>query len=283
MAQILITGAGGMLGQALRSEFPSAIALERTDLDVSNPVAVARLLEKPYGEIGWIVNAAAFTGVDLAETERQSAYEANALGPGYLAQVALVVGARLVHVSTDYVFDGGSERPYEPDDPPAPQSWYGETKWRGEQAVLSNGGTVVRTSWLFGPGGKSFPRTIWRAYRAGRALQVVADQFGTPTYTPELARMLREACEANIPTGVYHAAGPEIVSWCDLARLVVESAGGDPADVKSITTSDWPTPAPRPKYSALCSRALLALGVTPHRNLADCVRQFVTDLDTDTE
>lgn len=249
------------------------------EFDITNLEHHADWILNRAGQIDVVINCSAYTAVDRAETERQAAFEVNALGVGYLAATIQSIGARLIHVSTDFVFDGTSVRPYLEDDNVAPIGAYGESKLAGEEALAGIGlATVVRTSWLFGPGGACFPRSIINAYRAGKSLKVVADQIGTPTYAPYLAEMLVQISERNIPSGTYHAAGPEICSWHTFAAKAVATAGGIPENIAACRTEDYPTPTRRPAYSALDSSKLRAAGCYFHPPLNESLPRFVETL-----
>ncbi len=278
--EALVFGGSGMLGVDLHAELRARgfepIAPSSHETDITDPGAVASLFSELKVTPKVCFNCAAFTAVDLAETERDRAYSVNALAAGYVAQMCAMVNMRLIHVSTDFVFDGEAEVPYSEDAPTHPLGVYGASKLEGERSVLSATGTVVRTSWLYGVHGKSFPRTILNAYRAGKSLRVVSDQIGCPTYTPDLARTLVDLATQSMgpPPGVFHACGPDAMSWFELAKLIVEADGGN-ADLQPCQTEEWPTPAKRPKYSVLNQSRLRALGIAPMRPTAEALREFV--------
>lgn len=279
--EALVFGGSGMLGVDLLSELRSrgfeVTAPRSSETDITDPGAVATLFSELGGSPKMCFNCAAYTAVDLAESERDRGYALNALAAGYVAQMCAMVNMRMIHVSTDFVFDGESTMPYSEDAPTHPLGVYGASKLEGERSVLAATGTVVRTSWLYGVHGKSFPRTILNAYRAGKTLRVVSDQIGCPTYTPDLARTLVDLASQPLgpPPGVFHACGPDAMSWFELAQLVVEAAGGQADEVQPCRTEDWPTPAKRPKYSVLDQSRLRALGVAPIRSTAEAIREFV--------
>ncbi len=265
----------------LRARGHEPVAPASTELDVTDPVAHAEIVTGKYGEFRWCVNCAAYTAVDKAEEEVREATELNAFGPGLLARSCLMAGARLLHISTDFVFDGEDSEPYREDAPTNPLGVYGRTKREGEEAVLTThpNAVVVRTSWLYGPNGKCFPRTIVNAWEAGKGLRVVADQVGSPTYTGDLARILVDLIERDPFPGTYHAAGPEAMSWHEVARRTLEAykriTGGQAGIlVEPIRTVDWPTPARRPRMSALSSEKLLALGIPPMQPIDEALEEF---------
>lgn len=279
---ILLIGGSGMLGQALREEFRArgwvVIAPHRSEVDVTDPSRVAELTGREWDAL---VNASAYTAVDKAESEPDEAMRLNALAPGYLAEVCSMCGRQMVHYSTDFVFDGRSSSPYRESDATHPLNTYGKTKLEGEEAVLARGGTVLRTAWLFGPHrGGGFPGKLVSLAREGKALRVVSDQIGTPTYTVDLARVTADLLVSRPPTGLYHTAGADIGSWFELAEAAIladqkqRDARDEPMNLTPITTADWPTPALRPAYSALDSSQLREAGVSPPRGFRDAIEDW---------
>ncbi|WP_129338197.1 dTDP-4-dehydrorhamnose reductase [Cellulomonas endophytica] len=261
----LVVGGNGMLGTDLRAALVRAgedvVAPDRRALDVTDAAAVRSAVQ----DVDLVVNCAAFTAVDAAETEEPAAFAVNATAPALLARAAAAAGARLVHVSTDYVFAGDGTRPYDEDDDVAPRSAYGRTKAAGEWAVLaaSRDHLVVRTAWLYGAHGPCFPRTIARVARERGAVSVVDDQVGQPTWTVDLADLVLRLVAARAPGGVYHGTATGAVSWFGFARAVVAAAGLDPETVSPTTSADFARPAPRPAYSVLGHGRLEAAGVAP--------------------
>ena len=260
----LILGGTGMLGRALVAEArrrgQPALALSHAQADVTDPGRLRYWMDGFRPEL--VINAAAFTKVDACEGEaRELAFAVNGAAVGNVAATAAAAqtaGARLVHVSTDYVFDGRlageSRRPYREDDPTAPLSVYGQSKLEGErQALRHPNALVVRTSWLFGPGGPNFAATMVGLIRQGKLpLRVVDDQEGCPTYTPFLARAILDLAPLAV-TGIVHYRNREAVTWYAFAREIA-ALWADPAqsvDVQPVTTADVPRPAPRPAYSVL--------------------------------
>lgn len=239
-------------------------ALGRAELDLTDSAAVQAEVELYRPEV--IVNAAAYTAVDAAEENEQLAHLSNAGGPALLAAAAGRVGARLVHVSTDYVFAGDGTRPYEPDDVPDPRSAYGRSKLAGELAVrevLPEASYVVRTAWVYGASGANFVKTMARLERERETVSVVDDQRGSPTWAADLARGLVELASSAAPAGIYHCTNGGDTTWYGLARAVFEELGADPDRVQPTTTAVYPRPAPRPAYSVLSSHAWTAAGLTP--------------------
>ena len=269
----VVTGSQGQLGRALVSALTrrgeSVLGLDHAALDISDPEAVKARFEA-FGEPPETVfNAAAFTHVDRCERETETAHRINGVAPGLLAEACRAVGARLVHVSTDYVFAGDASRPYTETDPPDPRSAYGRSKLEGEGRVLaaSDAFLVARTSWIFGHG-RNFLVAILeqaRARRSGEAegpLRVVDDQKGRPTWAVDLAEALL-ALALHGARGLYHVANQGVASWWDLARACLDESGFEDLAVERIATAELDLPAPRPAWSVLdCGRAE-GLGVRP--------------------
>jgi dTDP-4-dehydrorhamnose reductase len=261
--RILLTGATGQVGWELRKTLAplgEVRPLDRFGLnlaDVPTLVASVRALQP-----GIIVNAAAYTAVDKAESERDEAFAVNATGPRVLAEEARRIGALLVHYSTDYVFDGEKASPYAEDDPTHPLSVYGESKLAGEQAVLKSGcrHLVLRTSWVYGPRGRNFYLTMLRLAKERAELRVVDDQVGAPTSSLEIARATATLIEKGAQ-GLYHMTASGETTWCGFAREILKQAGIE-IPVVAIRTEDYPTPARRPRNSRLdCSKLQREHGV----------------------
>lgn len=254
--RILITGAGGMLGQDVGAAAAAAghepIALARAELDITEASAVAAAVAAARPEA--VINCAAWTNVDGAEEDHDGALAVNGPGAGHVARAAAAADAWTIHVSSDYVFDGRKFAPYVESDPPRPVSAYGNSKLQGELAVARaapDRHTVVRSSWLFGAQGQCFPKTILRLAAERDHLDVVCDQVGCPTFTGHLAAALVGLAGAA-PLGLLHVAGAGRCSWFDFAREIVAGAGLG-CDVRPIKTEQYPLPAPRPPYSVLGS------------------------------
>ena len=249
----LVTGAAGMLGRdvvkACEAHGIDAIGYTRADLDISDAAVVAAAMAGERPDI--VFNCAAYTDVDGAETAEAAATHANGYGAGVLARSASAHDAVIVQVSTDYVFDGASRRPYVESDRPAPLQAYGHSKLAGEIEVAASGERhfIVRSSWLFGPGGPNFVQTILRLGRERGALRVVDDQVGCPTYTGHLADALVTLATTD-DFGIHHVAGGGECSWHDFAAEIFDQAGID-VDLERCTTREFPRPAPRPSYSVL--------------------------------
>ena len=287
----VLTGCRGQLGHALGAQLaadPQSKVLAAVDLpevDVSDPEALEALFAALPAPAEVVANAAAFTHVDRCEREPESAQRANAQAPGLLAEACARRGARLVHVSTDYVFAGDATEPYREEDPPDPRSVYGRSKLEGERRVLgaAPSNLVVRTSWLFGRGRNFLAAILAQAGASRRGelrgpLRVVDDQRGRPTWAVDLAAGIRWLVDRRA-TGVYHVAGGGIATWWDVARLCLDEAGFGDLEVERIRSEDLRLPAPRPAWSVLdCSKAE-ALGVRM-RDWREAVRAYLRSEDS---
>jgi len=250
--KLLITGAQGQLGQALQAQFidHEVVAWGSHDLDIRQLVHVRKALNHIRPDM--VLNAAAFTQVDHAETHQEAAYRGNALGPRNLALATHEQDIPLVHFSTDYVFDGQQSRPYHEFDRPNPLSVYGQSKLAGEEQVKTGNPRHfnIRTSWLYHVIGKSFPQTILRLAKQG-PVRVVSDQFGSPTFAPHLAQAVSQLI-ATDAFGTYHLAGAGGTTWYDLTQALYRACDIS-TTVLPITTAEYPLPAPRPVYAVLTS------------------------------
>jgi dTDP-4-dehydrorhamnose reductase len=271
---VLITGAAGQVGSALVASVPPQTelqALDQRQLDISDARAVRAAVTAFRPHV--IINAAAYTAVDKAEAEPKLAAAANAKAPGHLAEAAWALkGCRLIHISTDYVFDGRADEPYKPSDAPHPLSVYGRTKLAGEQAVLdvlAERAVVLRTAWVYAPRGRNFLLTMLRLMREHGAVRVVADQKGTPTAAASIARALWCIAQHSSVQGVLHWTDAGVASWHEFAQAIAEdalAAGLLPqaVQVTPIATVEYPTAAHRPANSVLDTRASVALlGIHP--------------------
>ena len=253
--RILVTGAGGMLGRdvvrAAREHGHEVLAHARAELDATDANAVHEAVAAARADA--VVNCAAWTDVDGAESDPEGAHAVNAKGAGNVARAAAAAGARLVHVSTDYVFDGAKRTPYVESDPTGPRSAYGASKLAGEREVAAAGGShaIARSSWLFGARGRNFAATMLALAAERDEVRVVTDQVGCPTYTGHLAAALLELAGSE-QDGVVHLAGEGRCSWHDFAVEIFRQAGVE-CRVLPCTTAEMPRPAPRPAFSALAS------------------------------
>lgn len=294
MTPILVIGRSGQLATALaRSGHPGLRCVGRPDLDFDRPETLDLTME---GAPAIVVNAAAWTAVDAAEDDVAGAERANRDGPALLARLCAARGIPLIHVSTDYVFDGAKGAPYREDDPIAPHTVYGRSKAEGERAVLAahDRAIVLRTAWVYSPYGRNFVRTMLDAGAKHPTLRVVDDQHGNPTSADDLARAILDIVAAIGATGwrddyagVFHAAGAGATTWHGLATAALEDPArrGQPMpDILPIATADWPTPAPRPRDSRLnCDRLYRTFGIRlPYwrDSLARTVSALVADTPT---
>jgi dTDP-4-dehydrorhamnose reductase len=265
----LVAGAAGMLGidlvAALAARGETVTGLDRAGLDVTDAASVTDAIASGRPDV--VVNCAAWTAVDDAEACEERALAVNAGGAARLAAGCAAAGARMVQVSTDYVFDGRSAgRPYAEDDVPAPRTAYGRTKLAGERAVLDRlpgSGYVVRTAWLYGAHGGNFVRTMIKLEDQRPAVDVVDDQQGQPTWTADVASQIIALIHAAAPPGIYHATSGGQTTWFGLAREIFGLLGADPARVRPVPSSTLSRPAPRPAYSVLGHGAWARLGVPP--------------------
>jgi len=277
----VITGAGGQLGGCLAAlatdRGRDVLALTSSQWDITDPGAAERIIAS--GDV--VVNCAAYTDVDGAESDEAGAYAVNAAGPEHVARACARAGARLIHVSTDYVFSGdfgdGEPRPYEPGDEADPRGVYARSKLAGERAVLAalpeaSQGIVVRTAWVYTGGtGKDFVAVMRRLAAGNGPVDVVDDQTGSPTYVADLAAALLQVADNRVPGPILHAANGGEVSRFGQARAVFEECGADPARVRPVSTARFPRPAPRPAYSALGGRQSTAAGLAPLRPWRDAL------------
>lgn len=278
--RIVITGAGGQVGRFLaelaEQRGHEAAAFTSGQWDITDPTAAERHVRA--GDV--VVNCAAFTAVDAAEKDPDRAYTVNVTGPENVAQACARVGAHLIHLSTDYVFSGlfaDAPRPYEPDDETDPRSVYGRTKLAGEFAVLtaSEDATVVRTAWVYtgAIGGTDFAALMRAKAAAGEAVDVVADQIGSPTYVGDLCAALLDIADGDIRESILHVANSGPASRFDQARAVYAAVGADPELVRPVGTDAHPRPAPRPPYSALGAELTARAGLAPLRPWQEAIAE----------
>jgi dTDP-4-dehydrorhamnose reductase len=279
--RVLVFGAAGQVGEELvrqaRDAGHEVIGLSRADNDVTDAQATRRRVLDAAAAV--VFNAAAYTGVDAAEGDPELAMAVNGVAPGVMAQACADTGARFLHYSTDYVFDGAATTPIPEDAAAAPLGEYGRTKLAGEEAVRAARGMayIVRSSWLYGLRGGNFIRTVLRVTRDRGEIRVVDDQRGSPTWARDLATASLRLAEVGAP-GTYHLTNSGECSWYELARLVVERAGIE-ARVEPITTDQYPTPARRPAYSVLENRRWRQLGEPPLRPWERAVEEFIRELE----
>jgi len=272
---LLITGGNGQLGTELSKLLPDAIRTDVNDLDITDYSAVIKFVKSK--NIDTIINCAAYTAVDKAEDNEDLAAKINAIGPFNLS----MADTKMIHISTDYVFDGFGYKPYTSKDKPNPVSVYGKTKLVGEQAVMENvkNGVVIRTAWLYSPYGNNFVKTMRRLGAEKESINVVSDQIGSPTYAGDLAaaivKILPQMNEQN--RGIYHFTNMGVCSWYDFATEIMEQSGLK-CVVNPVNSSEYPTRAKRPFYSVLDkSKIIKTFGLEiPHwkKSLAQCIKQL---------
>jgi dTDP-4-dehydrorhamnose reductase len=284
--KVMVTGARGQVGRAVIKCAPATAqvaAVAHAELDIGDAGAVERYVSAAMPDV--IVNAAAYTAVDKAEAEPEAARRVNAEGPANLARAAVAAGARLVHISTDFVFDGDTSKLYQPGDATNPLNVYGVTKLAGEVAVRSvlPSAVVLRTAWVYDATGRNFLLTMLKLMRERGTVRVVADQFGTPTSADSIAGAIWEIIARPSVAGIHHWTDSGVASWYDFAVAIAEEAaaagrGSTTASVIPIATSDYPTPAKRPRFSVLDKTAsIAALDLTP-RHWRQNLRQVIGEI-----
>lgn len=291
MRQILLIGKDGQLGQELQpflAPLGEVKSVGRDSLDLANPEAIAKIVADHKPDL--IINAAAYTAVDKAESERELAIAINGTAPGILAKQAQQIGATLIHVSTDYVFDGTQSHPYLETDQTQPLGAYGQSKLAGEQAILKTeaNAAIIRTAWVYGVGGKgNFVKTMLRLGAEREELRVVCDQVGSPTWTGDLAVAIAQLSEKihSETTGIYHYTNSGVTSWYDFAVAIFEEAKhlGFPLKIQRvvpISTAEYPTPARRPAYSVLNTQKISAILGTYPPHWRQSLRKMLSELAT---
>lgn len=262
--KVVVLGALGQLGCALRESQPSGLSViyfSKQDLDITNATELKNTLLRENAQ--YVINATAFTAVDLAETEVEKAFAVNASAVESLAKICGEAGIKLIHISTDFVFAGNAYQPYKPSDACSPLNVYGESKRAGELAIAkyaSDSSVVVRTSWLYGANGNNFVKTMLRLFRERETVNVVCDQVGCPTLVDGLANWIWRVCKEGVAVGVYHWCDAGVASWYDFAKAVQELAIEKGVltkrcNVLPIYSENYPTAAQRPSYSVLDTRA----------------------------
>ena len=276
--RIVITGARGMLGTDIVHLFSrqfECIPFGRQDLDITDPQSCISALKDVKPAI--VINCAAFTKVDLCETEPENAFSVNAKGTGNLASACSKTGTLLVHIGTDYVFDGKGTRPYREGDTTGPINIYGASKLEGERAIESSGVTflIVRTAWLYGKAGPNFVRTMLDLSHRQKILKVVNDQIGSPTYTADLAGGILDLVMRKA-YGIVHLTNQGSCSWFELAREALRCSGMDPGRVVPVPTSQFARPARRPSYSVLDNSRFYSITGRRLRHWKDALREFLS-------
>jgi len=285
--KVLITGAGGQLGQELQSSAPEHIevfALGHAELDVGSAETVARVVKETLPEV--IINTAGYTAVDRAEGDQDAAFAVNATGARNIANAAALAKARLIHLSTDYVFDGCSGRPYSPVDEPQPLSVYGSSKKAGEDAVievLGDGAVVLRTAWLYSRHGKNFVKKILQLLGEKDELAIVADEVGTPTWARGLAQAIWQMSLLDSLNGIQHWTDAGVASWYDFAIAIRDEATEQGlvetgSSIRPVRAADNPRPARRPAFGVLDKTATWEALETKPRHWREALREMLTEM-----
>ena len=274
--KILITGSNGMLGhdliEVLKDDNELILTTSKT-LDITDREHVVEFISENKPDI--VINSAAYTDVDGCEENQDLAYSVNGDGVKNLALACKKADSTLVHISTDYIFNGKNTRPWVEDDEIGPISVYGKSKLKGEQAILGilDKFFIIRTAWLYGINGKNFPKTMLELAKNHSEITVVYDEVGTPTYTPDLAEAIFELIKTDF-YGIYHITNSGSCSWCEFARYIFEVAGKD-VKVVPVTASEFARPAPRPHYSVLNNKNWTEKGFKPLRSYKEAIKEYI--------
>ncbi len=279
--KVLVTGVGGQLGFDVMRELArrgvEALGADRAEFDITDAGATRKFITDYAPDA--VIHCSAYTAVDKAEDEAEACRAVNADGPANIARVCRDIGAKMVYISTDYVFPGNGETFYEPGDPTGPRNVYGQTKLEGEEAVQAiwPNHFIVRISWVFGKNGNNFIKTMLRLGREREALSVVADQWGSPTYTKDLAPLLCDMIETE-RYGVYHATNEGVTNWADFAKEIFKEAGIS-CKVHPVSTEEYPTKAARPKNSRLSKTCLEEAGFAKLPTWQDALRRYLEEIE----
>ncbi|MBQ2353978.1 MAG: dTDP-4-dehydrorhamnose reductase [Methanobrevibacter sp.] len=274
--KILITGSDGMLGHdladVLKGKHELILTTSKT-LDITDKNHVIDFVSSQKPDM--LINAAAYTDVDGCEKNQELAYSVNGEGVRNLAMACKKIGCGLVHISTDYVFNGENTRPWVEDDETGPISVYGKSKLEGEKAIceILDKYFILRTAWLYGVNGRNFPKTMLELAENHSKITVVYDEVGTPTYTLDLAQAISKLIETDC-YGIYHLTNSGSCSWCEFARYIFEIAGAD-VEVVPVTADEFARPAPRPSYSVLENRNWVENGFEPLRNYTEAIKEYI--------
>ena len=287
--KILITGSNGQLGKELIARYADRpldqmFAGDLPDLDITSEESVSQIFANIAPDV--VINCAAWTAVDAAEENERAAYTVNAEGPAVLAAHCAQIGARLIQVSTDYVFAGDASEPYQEDAHAAPVTAYGRTKLAGEkyvQELLPDNHVIVRTAWLYSPHGHNFAKTIIRAQGERETLSVVTDQVGQPTSASDLADQIVDLIDNYSGTGIFHGTNSGVTSWFEFARAIMEEIGEDPERILPTDSSSYAQLAPRPAYSVLGHDGWERIGMQPMRDwrvaLHEAIPEITSEID----
>jgi dTDP-4-dehydrorhamnose reductase len=277
--KVVVTGAAGQLGQDVLLELErknhQAFGVDRQQLDITNEEDVLAVISKVKPDV--ILHCAAYTNVDAAEENEDAAYQVNAAGTENLAKAAKLNGSKVIYISTDYVFDGTANEPYEVDEPTQPLGAYGRTKLAGEQLLQKHldESFIVRTAWVFGVYGNNFVKTMIRLGKERGEVGVVHDQVGSPTYTVDLAKFMVELMETD-KYGIYHATNSGVCSWYEFAVEIFKQANMN-VTVNPLTSDQFPRPAARPKYSVLSKKMIEQQGLKPLRDWKDALAAYLAE------
>jgi dTDP-4-dehydrorhamnose reductase len=282
--KILVTGSNGQLGTELvtrYSERPSdeLFVGDLPDIDITSELSIASTFASIAPDV--VINCAAWTAVDAAEEKESSAFTVNAEGPAILATYCARAGARLVQISTDYVFEGNASEPYREDSQPGPITAYGRTKLSGENFVrelLPDNHLVIRTAWLYSPTGHNFVKTIVKAQRDRETLSVVTDQIGQPTCASDLADQIVTLLDTYSGSGIFHGTNSGVTSWFEFARAIMTEIGEDPERILPTDSSSYVQLAPRPAYSVLGHQAWASVGMAPMRDWRVALHEAMPDI-----
>ena len=272
---VLITGAGGQLGSSLLRLAPehwTVLAVDRRDLDMTDLAGLAGFVERHRPQL--VINCAAYTDVDAAESDEEACWLVNAQAPGVLARSTADLGGRIIQISTDYVFDGSNNEAYRENAPVSGLGVYGRSKAAGERAVMAeapNAATILRTAWLYAPGRRNFVTTVLRMAGSGHPLRIVDDQVGQPTYAHDVAERIVSMVAAGVAPGIYHATNSGRTTWHGFATEILRLWGYDNA-VEPIATSEFPRVAPRPAHSVLGHAGWRATGLPELRDWREALR-----------
>lgn len=278
---VAIFGARGLLGQDIvkvgRARAWSILTPTREQVDITDAAGVRAFFAA--AGLRWAINCAAYVAVDDAESEPGAAFALNSQAVHNIAAAAVEFGCRLIHISTDYVFNGGKRTPYTEEDEPRPLGVYAASKLEGERRAIETApaSIIARTAWLYGAGRENFPSKILRAAITGKSLRLVSDRVGSPTYTADLAVALTDIIEMDIAPGIYHVVNEGTASWYDLCAEMIDYAGIH-VDIEPVGNDEYPTPAQRPLYSVLSTQKLQSAGVPALPHWRDAVRRFVDEL-----
>lgn len=279
--KVLVTGVKGQLGydvvRELQSRGHEAIGVDIEEMDITDETAVSRVMEETAPEA--VIHCSAFTAVDRAEEERELCYKVNVQGTENIAKMCQKLGCKMLYLSTDYIFSGEGQRPWEPEDTPSPLNAYGQSKYQGEVALRQyvDKYFIVRISWVFGINGNNFIKTMLRLGKENGAVKVVDDQIGSPTYTFDLAKLLVDMIETE-QYGAYHATNEGICSWYEFAKEIFQEANMKEVTVTPVSSEEFPVKAKRPKNSRMSKEKLVQNGFSLLPSWQDAVKRYIEEL-----